>query len=91
MILSCVNINTLQRTAFLVDKKNCFLYSKSSFLTVGSLMLIVKKRSFQSLYLTINLFPRLMIRPNRLISWKSTARYNNSAKYLGPLILKGES
>ena len=56
MNVSRVNINTLQRTAFLVDKKNCFLSTKSSFLTVGSLMLIVKKRSFQSLYLTINLF-----------------------------------
>ncbi len=55
MILSCVNINTLQRTAFLVDKKTAFCTQKQ-FFTVGSLMLIVKKRSFQSLYLTINLF-----------------------------------
>lgn len=68
MILSCVNINTLQRTAFLVDKKNCFFVLKKQFFN-SRFFNANRQKAFFSVFVSHNQsLPRLMIRPNRLIS-----------------------
>lgn len=67
MILSCVNINTLQRTAFLVDKKTAFCTQKAVF--NSRFFNANRQKAFFSVFVSHNQsLPRLMIRPNRLIS-----------------------